>query len=160
MAKIDLQSAYRSVGIRNDQWTLTGLKWQFDSSPSPTYLVDTSLPFGARKSPPIFNRLTQSIRRMMARRGFTDCVVYLDDFFVTAETFDRCCTIYSELVKLLRQLGFRINWNKIVDPCQDLVFLGIRINTTSGRISLEREKVTETVSLLDRYIDGTRMTIV
>ena len=132
MAKIELHAAYRSVCVRSDQWPLTGLKWTFSGSANGVYLVDTKLPFGARKSPAIFNRLTQAVRRMMARRGFNNCVVLLDDFFVTAESFDECLYVYSELLKLLRTLGFRINWCKVVDPTQDLDFLGVRMNTVSG----------------------------
>lgn len=46
LAKIDLQSAYRSVPIHPSNYWATGLKWQFINATSPTYLYDTKLPFG------------------------------------------------------------------------------------------------------------------
>ena len=134
MAKVDLQSAYRSVSTRQSEHTLTGLKWKFLGCNSATFLVDTKLPFGARKSPSIFNRISQSVQRMMTRRGF-NCVV----------------------IRLLRSLGFRINWHKVVDPCQDLVFLGIRINTVSGVLSLDPSKAEEVVALLDHSLEARRL---
>ena len=79
-AKIDLKSAYRSVKIHPSNHDLTGLKWVFQGSDSPSYLIDHRLPFGARKSPAIFHRLTQGVRRMMERRGYGGVIVYLDDF--------------------------------------------------------------------------------
>ena len=68
-AKLDLKSAYRSVNIHPDDYKLTGLKWCFNESET-KYMYDTKLPFGARKSPGIFNRLTQCVRRIMFRKGF------------------------------------------------------------------------------------------
>ena len=79
MAKCDLKSAYRSVAISKESQQYTGLKFELDSRL--IYLCDTKLRFGSRMAPGIFHRLTQSVKRMMARRGFTVMVVYLDDFF-------------------------------------------------------------------------------
>ena len=93
------------------------------------YLHDTKLPFGSRLAPGIFHRLTQSVKRMMARRGFTALVVYLDDFLISAPTMKECATALSTLVSLLRHLGFCINWDKVVDPTRRITFLGIEINT-------------------------------
>lgn len=157
MAKVDLQSAYRSVGIKVNQHMLTGLQWKFAGDSNNTYLVDQKLPFGARKSPAIFNRITQAIRRMMVRRGFTSCVVMLDDFFLAAPSRLECMHAYNELIKLLRSLGFRINWKKVVDPTQDLVFLGIRINTQLGQLSLDPNKTKELIATLDATLLKTRL---
>lgn len=85
MAKIDLRHAYRSVPIHKSNYSATGLQWQFSGQPDPTYFYDTQLPFGAKSSPEIFHRLTQSVWRMMARRGFETDVVYLDDFLVIVQ---------------------------------------------------------------------------
>ena len=89
MAKVDLKWAYRSVCIRPEHTNLTGLKWTFTGMSQPTYLIDKRLPFGARKSPSIFNRLTQAVRRMMSRKGF-NVITYLDDFLVIGTSFENC----------------------------------------------------------------------
>jgi hypothetical protein len=68
MAKVDLQAAYRSVGIHPSQHKFTGLKWKFKGHKSYTYLCDTRLPFGAKVSPSVFHLLTQSVRLMMKRK--------------------------------------------------------------------------------------------
>ena len=69
LAKVDLKSAYRSVRIHPSNYEATGLKWQFSGTTQPTYMYDTRLPFGAKKAPIVFHRLTQSVRRMMRRKG-------------------------------------------------------------------------------------------
>ena len=136
MAKVDLKSAYRSVEIRHDHQILTGIQWTFSGDSKPTMLIDKCLPFGARKSPAAFNRITQSVKRMMERRGYK-IIVYLDDFFMCEDTFEKCLQSFSTLISLLRSLNFRINWKKVIDPCKQLTFLGINIDLELGTLQLD-----------------------
>ena len=139
-AKIDLKSAYRSVNIHPSNYNFTGLKWKFSGDKEDTYLFDSKLPFGARKSPFIFHRLTQSVRRMMLRRGFEKIIVYLDDFLIISETFEECKLVLTTLLKLLRELGFYINWSKVVDPTRCITFLGINLNSIDMCLELSEDK--------------------
>ena len=156
MAKCDLKWAYRSVPIRPDHSPLTGLQWTFKGDNSPTTLMDTTLCFGARKSPAHFNRVTKSIKRMMVRRGF-NCSVFLDDFLLYEDTMEQCAAALTTLIALLRSLGFRINWKKVVDPCQRLVFLGIEIDTVNNKLSLDPDKATQLISTLDQTTSKKRL---
>ena len=70
LAKVDLRSAYRYVPVHPSNFEVTGLKWRFAGSHRDVYMVDKRLPFGARLSPGVFHRLTQAVRRMMAKRFF------------------------------------------------------------------------------------------
>ena len=118
-------------------------------------MFDARLPFGARKSPGIFHRLTQSIRRMMKRRGFT-VIAYLDDFLVIGDTMQECMEAMNTLISLLRELGFAIAWNKTEGPSQNITFLGIHIDTLSLTLSLPAEKVENMLCLLASFKSRTR----
>ncbi len=85
VAKVDLKGAYRSVHTRQCEHTLTGLQWNFKDAHN-QFLVDTRLPFGSRKSPAVFTRLTHAFCRYMVRKGYTGTVVYLVDFLVSGAT--------------------------------------------------------------------------
>ena len=150
MAVVDLKSAYRSVHIRPDEQTITGLKWQFSGQKQPLTMCDTRFPFGARKSPAIFNRITQAVARSL-RQAHHHMVVYLDDFFVCGPDFLFCKATYDALILKLHDLGFQINWKKVVDPCQELVFLSIQINTMTGRLTFKPEKLSELCGLLRTF---------
>ena len=100
-----------------------------------TFLVDSRLPFGARKSPEIFHRLTQAVRRIMAKRGFGAIIVYLDEFLIVGETKEVCQLASDALITLLEHLGFEIGWRKVIRPTQKLVFLGIEIDTFACTIA-------------------------
>ena len=120
MSKVDLKSAYRSVGINTESQQFTGLKFWLDGRL--VYVRDTKLPFGSKLASGIFHRLTQAVKRMMEKRGFTALVVYLDDFFLCAPTLQECAELMASLITLLHYLGFRFNWNKMVDPAQCIIF--------------------------------------
>ena len=143
MAKIDLRHAYRSIPIHKSNYAGTGLHWHFAGSSQPTYFYDTRLPFGAKCSPEIFHRLTQSVRRMMARRGFKTVIVYLDDFLVIGETEEECQQAFATLLHLLQELRFQISWQKVVGPTQKLVFLGVELDTLLCEMALPLDKLND-----------------
>ena len=155
-AKVDLKSAYRSVKIHPSNHKLTGLKWLFQGEGTPTYLIDNRLPFGARKSPAIFHHLTQAVRRMMNRRGFNNIIVYLDDFLIVANSKDECITAMNVLINLLRKLGFAINWSKVAGPSKSIIFLGINFDSVNFQLTLPDNKVSETLSLLQEFLNKRR----
>ena len=151
LCKIDLSSAYRSVPIHPSGYKYTGLSWCFSHSDKRHFFFDTKLSFGAAKSCQIFSRLTSSVCRMMARRGF-NVFSYLDDFLVITDSKSECWLAFNELINLLSELGFTINWNKVSPPCQQLVYLGVHINTVSRTLSLPQHKVFELIDLLNHWL--------
>lgn len=156
LAKVDLQSAYRSVAIHPDDYMATGLQWIFAGDSMPTYMFDSRLPFGARRAPGIFHRLTQAVKRMMHSRGFTGLVVYLDDFLILESSYERCLDAMHTLIKLLRQLGFSISWKKVEGPTQRLTFLGIEFNSETQTLHLPMAKLQEFRTLLTEFRTRTR----
>ena len=157
IAKLDLAAAYRSVPIHMSSRNLTGLQWIFKGDTFTTFLQDTKLPFGAAKSCSIFQRLTDSVVRMMNKRGFTT-VGYLDDYLIIGDSFASCQLGYSTLAQLLQDLGFTLNWEKAVPPCQSLTYLGVEIDTKSRRLALPANKLNELRELVDMWCSKRRAT--
>ena len=123
MAKVDISSAYRHVPISRHSQRVTRLKWQFGTKT--VFLKDTKLCFGARLAPGVFYRLSQAVKRMLKRKGLSATVVYLDDFFIKANTFQECLEALNMVINLLGKLGFHINWKledlKILKRSPDLL---------------------------------------
>ena len=156
MAKVDLRHAYRSVPVHPANHQALGLKWKFKGCAKYTYLMDTRLPFGGKSAPGIFHRLTQAVRRMMARRGFTMVVVYLDDFLVIGKSHSECQTAYNVLCELLVSLGFQLSSSKVVPPCQCLTFLGVQFDTICLSLSLPVKKLTDLRAVITTFLQRTR----
>lgn len=104
----------------------------------------------------IFHRLTQSAHRMMARRGFNSVIVYLDDFLVIAPTREACQLSFFTLLERLQDLGFSISWNKVIEPTQKLVFLGVELDTQHCQLTLPKQKLTELQSLVTSFLSKRR----
>ena len=140
LAKIDLESAYRSISLHDSCFQLTGLKWRFNNNRKDTFLFDSRLPFGAARSCKIFQALTDSIVRMMAKRKIL-CKGYIDDFLLICDTFSECEAALKTMTVLIESLGLTINWAKVEGPYTSLTFLGVLINTVERTIALPEEKV-------------------
>ena len=152
IAKLDLSNAYRSVKVHPKDQHLTGLQWTFKGDTKPTFLCDKRLPFGASSSPAIFNQLTQAVRVILAREGETKIVAYLDDFLCVGRTKEECMRTLNRLLVTLRKLGFSVNYNKVVGPTKNLVFLGVEIDTEDFTLSLPESKVTQLQQDLEDFM--------
>lgn len=149
MAKVDLKSAYRSVPISTKSQLVTGIRWEFPDKTR--YFYDCKLPFGSSLAPGIFHRLSQAVVRMMSRRGFNCIVAYLDDFFICAPSRKECASIMGTLIRLLRKLGFMINWKKVIDPIQSITFLGIEISSIDMQLCLPGDKLEQIKEELAKF---------
>lgn len=146
--KINLKHAYRSVPIHPANHQATGCKWHFIGDDFDTYFYDTRLPFGARSSTEIFHRLTQSVRSMMAKRGYHNTIVYLD---VIGGMQAECDEAYHVLSSLLQDLVFNINQRKLVPSTCKLTFLGVELNTLSCTMTIPHKKLAECHALVSVF---------
>ena len=141
LGKLDLSSADRSVRIHPSDYDVAVLAWKFPGDDKEISMVDTRLPFGARLSAEIFNTITQVVRRIMAVGGDTEIIGYMDDYLVIGKTRKQCQDTMNRLMTLLRELGFAINYNKVIGPTTRHTFLGIEIDTVDYNLSLTSEKL-------------------
>jgi hypothetical protein len=158
LGKVDLKNAFRSVGICQDNYCATGLKWRFSGDDNYTYMVDRRVIFGGRRSPEIFNDLSQAVLSIMRDKGYHNIVCYCDDFMIVSESFNECQRVMQELMLVLRSLGFSINYSKVLGPAQKLHFLGIELNTIDMTLALPREKLEEIHLCLLRLINRPKVT--
>jgi hypothetical protein len=84
---------------------------------------------------------------MMRRRGYT-VISYLDDFLILESSQERCQEAHDCLLELLQRLGFEINFDKVVPPCQALTFLGVFIDSRNRTLSLPEDKLGKLQTLL------------
>ena len=157
-AKLDLSNAFRCVKSHRSNFKATGLKWRFQGDKHYTYLIDERLPFGARKSPEIFNSITQAVREMMKRKGYDTIICYLDDFLIVAQTHSECIQALNELLCLLRRLGFQINYKKLEGPTQKITFLGIVLNSITMTLSIPGEKLEDVASTMKSFMSCRKVT--
>ena len=90
--------------------------------------------FVLQSYPQIFQRLSSAVCRILKKMYDYTAIAYLDDFFIFGKSFVECSSAMHTLINLLRQLGFVINWSKVQGPSQQLVFLGVVVDSASMTI--------------------------
>ena len=88
---------------------------------------------------------------MMGGRAF----LYLDDILFIAESRQLLVTHMTSAIRHLIQAGFIIDLKKSnLTPTQDIVFLGARIQTVQGKISMPTDKAERIVALVRKFSAG------
>ena len=152
-AIVDIESAWRWVPVFPPHRELQEFRWIFGPhDPSRyEYFVDNRLCFGVSCALAIFNRLSNAVVRMMARRGFHSVVNYLDDFLIVGKTKAESQQGLLPLIRLPHSLGFNVSWKKVVSPCQRVTFLGIELDSTTMSLRLPSDKLDRLNSLIASF---------
>lgn len=148
MATLDLKDAYFLVPVdprdrKFLRFSFKGRLYQF-----------TCLPFGLCICPYIFTKIMKPVVRRLRSRGLAS-TLYIDDWFLIAETREACLYNIQVTVQLLEFLGFVINYKKSqLTPEYRCKFLGFLLDSSQMRIELtveKREKISKmTTSLLNK----------
>ena len=120
LAKVDIQSAYRTIPVHLEDWNLLGMSWEN------ALFIDTTLPFGLRSAPKIFTAVADAAEWIGRQQGVTTILHYLDDFLIIGSPESTECMPNVALVlTIFEGLGIPVAWNKLEGPSSVLTFLGI-----------------------------------
>ncbi len=67
------------------------------------------------------------------------------------KNYEECHVAFKILCQLLQNLGFTINWNKVVSPTQRLTFHGIDIDCNDQTLALPESRLSELKDLLQLW---------
>ena len=135
LIKIDLKDAYFAIPIHHTQTQF--LRFQFRGK---TYEF-RCLPFGLSSAPLVFTKTLKPVVALLRELGVR-CVIYIDDILVMAESSAMLRDQSAGVLYLLEALGFTINYEKsIIEPTQELEYLGVVLNTTAMELRLPGEKL-------------------
>ncbi|XP_053400697.1 uncharacterized protein LOC128557387 [Mercenaria mercenaria] len=135
MASVDLQDAYYSVFIaEEDQVKLRfehrGILYQYQA-----------LPNGISFAPRLFTKLMKPIYASLRVRGYKNSG-YIDDSFLSGNTFLECEQNVKDTVSLMSDVGFMINKKKsVLIPTRKITFLGNDIDSEKMVVTLPQKKV-------------------
>ena len=134
MCVLDMTDAYLTVGINKCYFRF--LKFRFMGK---TYMY-ICLPFGISSAPRKFTKLLKPIIAYLRLHG-TVIVIYIDDLWITAQTFAECLNSMYRTATTLTKVGFLLNKKKSKPvPAQEVITLGYTINSVSMTVSLPTHK--------------------
>ncbi|CAI7932433.1 unnamed protein product [Closterium sp. NIES-54] len=130
MFSIDLKSGYHHIDIHPSCWKFLG--FEFDKR---TYAF-RSLPFGLATSPFVFTQLIKQLARRWHEQGIR-VIPYVDDILFLCQSKAHEQAICQRVILDLKEAGLVINAKKSqLSPSQRLRFLGIELETDTGRFSI------------------------
>ena len=140
MASIDLRHAYYSVPIAEEQQKLLRFQWKNE------VFQYVCLPNGISSAPRLFTKLLKPVYSTLRQMGHVNSA-YIDDSYLSGESYDECDENVSETSELLEHVGFMINQEKsVLIPTTKLLFLGNWIDSINMIVTLPFEKVNNIVA--------------
>ena len=148
LAKSDMESAFRNLGIKKSHWHLLILKAEDPENGKVFYFVDECLPFGASISCAHFQSFSDSIAHIVTYFTRKPLVNYLDDFFFAALTKLLCDLQVEKFLEVCRQINFPVSMEKTFWGSTTIIFLGLLIDTVAGIVAVQQEKILKAKQLI------------
>ena len=152
--KVDLKDAYFHVPIHQTHQKFLSFRWEG------RVFQFVCLPFGLASAPRTFTKVMKPALACLRQLGVR-CIVYLDDLLIMGQSPEEARQVTANTLALFQALGFLINWEKsILEPKQEIVFLGLLVSSRTMTLSLPSPKLIdlrrEIQSLLTKEVVSVR----
>ena len=108
--------------------------------------------FGLSTAPQVFTRVMAPVSAILHRMGVRLCR-YLDDWLLQASSREQVHLALGTVLQLCRCLGIVVNWEKSqVIPTQQMVYLGVILDSTAFRASPALKRVEKLLSIGDVFL--------
>ncbi|MES9882674.1 MAG: reverse transcriptase domain-containing protein [Sedimenticola sp.] len=138
-ALLDLRDAYFSVRVCKCCQPWLSFKWNSQ------YFCFTCLPNGLSSAPRVFTKLLKPLFSSLRKRGHCNSA-YIDDCLLKSDTREECLENVHETLDLVDNIGFTVHPRKsVVNPAQEIVFVGFLINSVNMTVKLTVDKANEII---------------
>ena len=108
--------------------------------------------FGLSTVPQVFTRVMAPVSAILHRMGVR-LRRYLDDWLLQASSREQVLLALRTVLQLCRRLGIVVNWEKSqVIPTQQLIYLGVILDSTAFRASPALKRVEKFLSIGDVFL--------
>lgn len=135
MTRLDISNAYWSVPIHPDHRHYFGLSFNGQ------YYVWNCLPFGWNVSAWALNQSLEHVRKYIQHKYGIKLFIYSDDFLIVAEDAETTRLHTDIVLRELALFGFAVQPDKcVLTPSQQCDYLGMRIDSANGTVSLTPQR--------------------
>ena len=131
IAKSDMKSAFRNLGILRKHWKYLVMKAESPIDRKTYYFIDKCLPFGASISCSHFQRFSNAVRHIVQYKTKKQLVNYMDDFLFAALLTLLCNNQVKEFLHIFQLIAFPVSMEKTFWGTTRLAFLGLLIDTVN-----------------------------
>ena len=142
MESLDLKDAYLQVSMHPDSRKF--LRFMVGGGKVYQFKV---LCFGLSTAPQVFTRVMAPVSAILHRMGVR-LRRYLDDWLLQASSREQVLLALRTVLQLCRRLGIVVNWEKSqLVPTQQMIYLGVLLDSTAFRASPALKRVEKLLSL-------------
>ena len=146
MASVDLKDAFYSIPVNKTNQKYFKFHWEGH------YFQFSGMPNGYGPAMRIFTKQLKPVFSVLRSNGHIS-VIFVDDSYLQGDTWSECQNNIKDTIGLLRSLGFTINVPKsILEPTQEIIFLGFVFNSLTMTISLTQEKSSKLISKISNLM--------
>ena len=154
VAKSDIKSAFRNLGIMKRHWRYLFMKAQSPLDGHTYYFVYKCLPFGVSISCSHFQRFSNAVKHVVQWTTKKDLVNYVDDYFFAALRKFLCNKQVTAFLEVCDKISFPISLEKTFWGCTKLTFLGFLIDTVNQYVCVPIDKVDKAVTLINTVLNN------
>lgn len=152
MFNFDLKSGYHHIDIFDSHKKFLSFSWCMNGKVR--YFSFQVLPFGLSSAPYIFTKCLKPLVKFWREKGIF-MVLYLDDGWGIAPTFDDCSRISQQVKEDLLRAGLVPNSEKSVwEPTQSIVWLGLNWDTQFGVLKVIPRRISSIIKCIQEIIRG------
>lgn len=151
--KSDLVDVFRHVVVSNDDVRLLG--FQFNNR----YLMETSLTFGGRSSPWLFNLFAEMVHWLVSTTTSHLVNHYLDNFFGAVPAQDNPGGPLHSLELACAALGLQLSPLKTFSGTTRLEVLGIEFDTVQQMVGITAERKQRILAAIDHLLSCSSATL-
>lgn len=152
--KLDFESAFRQVPVRESDWPLLMLL----NGSNQSYMLETCAAFGTRISADLWLRVANIWKFVLHACGFPVTMIYVDDLAVICPGA-RLRHLFRLVSTLEHELGTRVHWGKVFSDggCTTCAtVLGVLVDTRERTLSLDPKKARQRLNQIRVLLNTTR----
>ena len=153
IAKSDMTSAFRNLGIRKRDWKFLVMKAVSPIDGQTYYFVDKCLPFGASISCSHFQRFSNAVKHIVTWMTKQDLINYLDDYFFVALLKAMCNNQVKTFLHICEMIRFPVSMEKTFWATTSLTFLGMLIDTVKQCVAIPVDKIERAINLISTVLN-------
>ena len=113
--------------------------------------MESGIPYGAPHSAGIMHNTLLAVLFILDLFDI-DCIGYIDDEAAVNDNYQSALVDFIITLTIYRILGLTLAEKKLVLPSKEIIWLGVKFNTTEMSMSLPREKMLSTVDLCQNSV--------
>ena len=140
-----------------------GGKWQFQGKPPhrgwphpqahlPPYRRFRTCSFGLAPVPAWASCVSGHLAKILKSKGVTGITFYVDDFLIVCDTKEEALRQVAIFVAVMRQLGLAVAEDKMEEPSQQCVYLGLLLDTVKMEVTITAERAAAIIADINGFL--------